>query len=112
MKKDKNETKVVESASIKTALEVLNEVFENNYSDKNALFRQALFTEKYINNITVLDAMEAYAFQFKNTDAVRVINDRIAELENLEKTCESEMELETLINRSNEANLILKLIQP
>jgi hypothetical protein len=75
-----NETKVVESVPIKSVQETINYlVGYNGYPHLLSLLTrmQRIDQEQFI-----INCMETYASQFKNTDAVKVITDRIAELKN------------------------------
>lgn len=104
-----NETKVVESVTIKTTEEFIKTIYVNaanfNHIASTEKINGSLYTE-------IKRVMEAYASQFKNTDAVRVITDRIEKLENNLAFRTHGWLGNKLKYQLQEAKDILKLIQP
>lgn len=99
-----NETKVVESVGLKTADQLLENVFPITHGITGIGWHQIDNEQKQ----ELIEAMETYASRFKNTDAVKVITDRIAELEKLNQ---ERVEL-SYYWELKEARNMLKLIQP
>ena|SRR5882762_6843153 len=112
----KNETKVVESLYSRGKNESLEDW--KIRLDKICLTPEFKDCQRIIENQSpscypdIALLMLEYASQFKNTDAVKAITDRISELKAKKELCVFDIEKTIYDFAINEANHILKLIQP